>query len=32
MINICTSWPIAFSDNAVYVVSHVLHIENGILL
>lgn len=27
MINICTSGPIDFSDNAVYVVSHVLHIE-----
>lgn len=27
MINICTSCPIDFSDNALYVVSHVLHIE-----
>lgn len=27
MINICTSSPVDFSDNAVYVVSHVLHIE-----
>lgn len=27
MINICTSCPIDFSDNALYVVSHVLRIE-----
>jgi len=27
VINICTSSPVDFSDNAVYVVNHVLHID-----